>query len=423
MASIEYRARTTRVIAYDRRNKIKFALGAVTKKAAERFANRIDDLIASSRMGIAPSKELASWLADLSDDLHQILVDNGYVKPRQKMATLTEFIDGYIAGRTDVTERRRGKLRVAGERLVNIVGDIPLDEMTPGLADKYSRDLTTELASATAQKECQIAAQFFRHAYRLEIIERNPFEGVTIGHAVNEDRQEFVERERVDKVIEKCPDNDWRTIVTLARYGGLRCPSEVALLTWDDILWDEERMVVTSPKTERYGKGSRTVPLFPEVRRQLENVFDIAEPGTVHVVPSLGGNPDKNIGTRFRKIIKRSEVEPWLKPFQNLRLSRQTELEQDFASYVVCKWMGNTEKVANKHYLKVTDEHFAKAAAVDWLGKSGDKLGTKPPATSGNRKKGNALKPGENTTFAEIAGYLESVSVAEKGLEPPTRGL
>jgi hypothetical protein len=34
----------------------------------------------------------------------------------------------------------------------------------------------------TAQKECQIAVQFFRHAYRKELIERNSFEGVTVGH-------------------------------------------------------------------------------------------------------------------------------------------------------------------------------------------------------------------------------------------------
>jgi hypothetical protein len=42
-----------------------------------------------------------------------------------------------------------------------------------------------QLAPATAQKECQIAAQFFRHAFRKGLIERNPFEGVTVGKATN----------------------------------------------------------------------------------------------------------------------------------------------------------------------------------------------------------------------------------------------
>ena len=51
-------------------------------------------------------------------------------------------------------------------------------------------------------------------------------------------------------------------VVALARYGGLRCPSEIALLKWSDIHWDAERMTVTSPKTKRYGKATRVVPIF-----------------------------------------------------------------------------------------------------------------------------------------------------------------
>ena len=39
----------------------------------------------------------------------------------------------------------------------------------------------------------------------------------------------------------------------------------------------------------------------------------------------------------------------------------QTELEETFATHVVCKWMGNSPKVAQKHYLQVTDSHFEKA--------------------------------------------------------------
>ena len=44
-----------------------------------------------------------------------------------------------------------------------------------------------------------------------------------------------------------------------------------------------------------------------------------------------------------------------------MRASRQTELEETFPTHVVCKWMGNSPKVAQKHYLQVTDSHFEKA--------------------------------------------------------------
>lgn len=55
-------------------------------------------------------------------------------------------------------------------------------------------------------------------------------------------------------------------------------------------------------------------------------------------------------------------MEPWPKLFQNLRSARQTELEGTFPSHVVCKWIGNSPKVASKHYLQVTEEHYEKAA-------------------------------------------------------------
>ena len=53
---------------------------------------------------------------------------------------------------------------------------------------------------------------------------------------------------------------------------------------------------------------------------------------------------------------------PWPKLFHNLRATRQTELEENFPTHVVCKWLGNSAAVARKHYLQVTDEHFPKAA-------------------------------------------------------------
>jgi integrase len=146
------------------------------------------------------------------------------------------------------------------------------------------------------------------------------------------------------------------------RYGGLRCPSEIALLKWSDVHWDAERLTVTSPKTERYGKATRVVPIFPELRPFLDEAFSMAAEGENWVVPMLGGDADKNLGTRLRKIIRRAGVEVWPKPFQNCRSSRQTELEQHFPTYVVCAWLGNTPTVAHKHYLTVTDDHFAAAA-------------------------------------------------------------
>ena len=263
-----------------------------------------------------------------------------------------------------------------------------------------------------------MVSQFFRHAQRKEILFRHLFEGVCTGYANNETRQVFVSREQIQAVIETCPNWQWRSVAALARYGGLRCSSEVALLKWTDIHWDKDRFTVTSPKTKRYGKPSRIVPIFPELRPFLEEALEMTEEGAEFVIPMLKGQTDKNLGTTFTKIISRAGIVPWVKPFQNLRLSRQTELEQDFPTYVVCNWLGNTPNVARKHYLKVTEDHFSSAASI-----SGDKLGMQPPATNESKMQRITLKPGESVTFAAIVGHLEMPQIAEEGLEPPTRGL
>ena len=64
-----------------------------------------------------------------------------------------------------------------------------------------------------------------------------------------------------------CPDAEWRLIVALARFGGIRIPSELVTLKWSDINWEEEKITIHSSKTEHHqGKGTRIIPLFPEIR-------------------------------------------------------------------------------------------------------------------------------------------------------------
>ena len=70
----------------------------------------------------------------------------------------------------------------------------------------------------------------------------------------------------------------------------------------------------------------------------------------------------QNLRTQLAKIIKRAGVEPWPKLFHNLRSTRETELAETHPLHVDCAWIGNSQPIAAKHYLQVTDEHFRLAA-------------------------------------------------------------
>ena len=167
---------------------------------------------------------------------------------------------------------------------------------------------------------------------------------------------------QTNKVLGACPDAEWRLLFALSRYGGLRCPSEHLALRWADVDWERSRLTVHSSKTEHHPGGeSRLVPLFPELVPHLREVFEWAEPGGEYVITRYR-HPSANLRTQLNRIIKRAGLKAWPKLFQNLRSTRQTELEEDFPTHVVCAWMGNSRPVAMKHYLQVTDEHFERAA-------------------------------------------------------------
>ena len=100
--------------------------------------------------------------------------------------------------------------------------------------------------------------------------------------------------------------------------------------------------------------------MFPELRPHLEECFDLAEPGSEFVITRYR-DTNANLRTQLLRIIGRAGVQPWPKLFQNLRSTRETELADDFPMHVVCQWIGNSQPIAAKHYLQVTDDHFSKA--------------------------------------------------------------
>ncbi len=127
--------------------------------------------------------------------------------------------------------------------------------------------------------------------------------------------------------------------------------------------WERQRFRVVAPKTEHEDGGERWVPLFPELLPYLEEAFDRAAPGAVHVITRWRDSV-KNLRTGLLRILRRAGVKPWPRLYQNLRSSRETELCERFPIHVVAEWLGNSPKTALAHYTQTTEEHFRQAAAV-----------------------------------------------------------
>ena len=352
-------------------------LGKCSVKQALAFKVKLEALIAGRITG-SIDDETARWVASLPNSIHKKLATVGLVdrrtdvEPEEKEGSvhkrkLGEFIEEYIRSRTDIKPGTATVLGHTQRNLLDFFGpDKPLPEITEGDADGYRLYLIGQgLAENTVRRRCGIAKQFFKSAVRHRLIGTNPFADLKSSVQGNKAREYFLGRQDTQKVLDACPDAQWRLIFALARFGGLRCTSEVLTLRWCDVDWESSRITVHSPKTEHHqGRESREIPLFPELLPYLREAFEQAEPGTEYVITRYR-QQNVNLRTQLHRIIHKAGLQPWPKLFQNLRSTRETELTERWPEHVVCAWIGNSKVVAREHYLQVTDEHFERAALCE----------------------------------------------------------
>jgi len=353
---------------------------------------------------------------------------------------LASHLENYFAKRTDVKGSTLTNWRHTERSLIAFFGaERALSGITPGDAKDWERWLKTGEAREnryadreaetgfslnTVRKRVSNAKQFFQDAVQRDLLAKNAFDGPKGAVGNNRDRDHFITRDDAAKVLEACPDSQWRLLLALSRYGGLRCPSEHLALKWADVNWAEGRFLVRSAKTAHHeGKGTRWVPLFPELRPFLELAWDEAEPGTEYVITRYrAGNA--NLRTQLERIIERTGLKPWPKLFQNLRASRATELANEHPGHVAAAWLGHSTAVASKHYWQVTDHDFARA--TDGSAPAAQKAAQQAHAAtckeSQPERTGHEKTP-ELPGFASFCEIMQNRGMGDTGLEPVTPSL
>jgi len=345
-------------------------IGQANKRAAQHLLLLVERLLEAKRLGVPIDGETARWLDALDPKIADRLARLGLTQTRP-IVTLGAFIREYIESRQDVRPLTRWHLGEAGKRLIEHFGATrPLASITEGDANEYAHRLFARYAANSARRLLGRAKQFFRHAVSKGYIETNPFGGLRrLGVKPNKERDYYVTLEETRKVLDVLPTPQWRTLFALSRFCGLRIPSEIVDLTWQDVNWAENLIAVRASKTEREGKGYRLVPLFPEARRTLSELFDAAEDRASYIFPEFRrraqgpcGLRNANLRTQLERYIVLAGLKPWPKLFSNLRRSAAIDLAMHFPAFAVAEWLGHTEAVSEAFYLRITPELQAKAA-------------------------------------------------------------
>lgn len=422
----------------------KISLGKCNKKDANTAKGHIEKLVRGGAMDSASTDWVARLMPSIRKRLEKLELLEPLVDSRVKVS---EWVSRYIKRRTDVKEPTKRKWRDVERKLNTFFRNDCLGGITVQQAKSFRAYLQTTvgLSENSIRRQIGITRQFFNDAIDAGIITKNPFKGQPVSLRSNDARFHFVTPEESQAVLNACPDAEWRLIFGLARFGGLRCPSELLRLKWEDVDFEREQFIVHASKTEHHSNGGvRTVPMFPELKPLFQESFDNAKSGDVYCITRYrdGG---VNLRTNMNRIIKRAGLEPWPKTFQNLRSTRETELFKLTGNIkAVCTWIGNSPDVALRHYAQITEADQREAVKLSVLDSGKKRVQNRVHVvqnqvqfgTAGNGVDLHEWQEGmaENRCFyvnnphkakacdsERITGL--SLPMGPRGLEPRTRGL
>ena len=422
-----------RIVLSNGEKRTVISLGKMPKKTAELCLSMVEQIQAANASGQSYSVEVATWTANIGDELHAKLVRADLLKQRQRR-TLETFIADYITERSDWKPGTLTTFRVATEKITAFFGkDTPLESVTAEQCHKYKAELIGDYSQGYTAKNVEWAKSLFTAAVKRKLIVENPFATVVAGRHNNPDRMYFVSVEEFQALIDACNSPKQRLIIALARYGGLRCPSELAGLKWSEVNWARDRFIVHSPKTEKQGKAKRVVPIFKELCPFFREAFESAPEGIDRIFPEI--TVKKSLGSFISKRATRAGIVLWEKPFQNMRSTRATELIEVYPAHIVNSWLGHTEAVAMAHYRQTTgkaaDKFFEQAAGMGEI--PAKKKGAKTVQESvgiaccggEDEKQGFSVTPCFSSLcndFQDNAKMAKTPSIAGQGFEPRLNG-
>lgn len=441
-----------------RRATIRLGADVTQKRIADQIDTKVQALATAKLTGTQVEPEVLRWTNSISDALRTKLVEHGLIREVERV-TLIELCNRFIERHRGNKPATRMKYEQVKTSLISYPGfgpDVQIKSITRHKVAEWRHWLATksnrrdsqrsELDDNTVRRRTGIAKQMFTFAVESEWIDSNPFKGFACSVQANVHRQYFVSREEVNAALAAAPNAQWRAIIALSRFAGLRVPSELWRLTWADVDFQNNQLIIRASKTEHHAsRGLRRCPIFPELRPFIEDLAELDKPGIetsldAPIVRLPGGSKarsEANLRTAFLRILRKAGVPAWPKLFHNMRATHQTELlNHPFPIKDVCDWLGNSQAVAMKHYAMATQAQVAKAVdqptgiMPEWVAQQvaqSPAIMEHPDVSDRPEDNRDDVRKTNNNTICIhqiVADNLATLGLmGEEGLEPPTSTL
>ena len=364
MASLRARPKGAWQISWDKKRR-HVTFDAMTRRQALAARQHMNHLIDAQEMKTPIDRRTREWLDTLSAKVHARIAEHGLCDHR--FAKESRTVDGlckhYLQWKSDAAESSKvvygNAIRMLTE---HFKPGTDIASITPADMDDFIKAVyKSGIAKTTASRRIQTVQSIFRRAARQKWIAREEFydmfENVPRQTRTNPKRQHWVAVEIVEKAIEHAKNNEQRLLFALGRWGGIRMPSELLEIRWDDIDRESEKILIRSPKQINHEhRRERLIPLWPEIRKYLDIAWDEADAGQIHVIDRYRSSHTSAHSQLFTRACYRAGIvedprkRPWPKLWNNMRATRVTELRKKFPTDAVNYWMNHSESISKTHY-------------------------------------------------------------------------
>jgi len=183
-----------------------------------------------------------------------------------------------------------------------------LDFVEPALVQDWLKTIEREVTPVTASNHLKRLRGAFTEAVRNRLIDHNPCTAVSVPKDRNPPEKHVFASRQIEALL-KAADPEWRGLILVGYYCGLRLGDAVSL-RWRDIDLAQNWISVSPEKTRHLGKRIK-IPIHPTLHDHLISLEGQDDP-EAHVFPGLARRKipgQSGLSLRFAALVEKAGIQ------------------------------------------------------------------------------------------------------------------
>lgn len=221
--------------------------------------------------------------------------------------TIDAMMGDWLADDVERSDATTARYKTTSRLFLESLGPrakVPAAEVSTNDVQAYITGRARTQAAKTARNDLRCLSAAFSWGVRRGLLDRNPCLPVRPPEGASVERKPF-EGEQVARLVEVAPNDEWRCLIGLCWFTGLRV-GDASTLTWKEVDLHRRVIIRTQGKTGR----EVVVPIHPDLQTLLEKVA--GDDPTGAVLPTLcrfrsGGST--GLSTTFQRIVLEAGID------------------------------------------------------------------------------------------------------------------